>query len=171
MDKNNLIAGLDLQPHPEGGYFRRTYAASGLCSAAHGPQRPTMSSIYYLLTEDSPIGHWHRNRSDILHYFHCGSPLQYWLLSPAGELSGHTLGCHLEAGETPQLLVPGGYWKATELLAGECGLLSEAVTPGFETEDMEMAEAERLAADFPQHASLIHRLALPTAPLPRGGGR
>lgn len=119
-----------------------------------------MSSIYYLLTDDSPIGHWHRNRSDIMHYFHAGSPLRYWLLSPRGELTCSLLGSEPEADQHLQLLVPGSYWKATELTEGEYGLLSEAVCPAFSTEDMEMACPLQLAAEFPQHREIIRRLAV-----------
>ncbi len=159
MNKNNLIARLGLEPHPEGGYFRRVFTSGYDSSAANGACRPAMSSIYYLLTDTSPVGHWHRNQSDIMHYFHLGAPLTYRLISPVGELSQTILGPGLEAGQQLQLLVPGGYWKATELEAGEYGLLSEAVCPGFVQEDMEMATAVRLAAVFPQHSSIIHRLA------------
>jgi predicted cupin superfamily sugar epimerase len=159
MNKNNLIASLALKPHPEGGYFRRTFTSDHLCTTNNSHQRPAMSSIYYLLTDDSPVGHWHRNRSDIMHYFHLGSALRYWLISPEGKLTGVTLGPGLATGQQLQLLVPGGYWKASELAAGEFGLLSEAVCPGFVPQDMEMASAVRLAAEFPQHHAIIQRLA------------
>jgi hypothetical protein len=152
-----LIASLELKPHPEGGYFRRTFTSSHTCDR---DRRAAMSTIYYLLTEDSPVGHWHRNQSDIMHYFHLGTPLQYWLICPLGNLSQITLGAELGAGQQLQLLVPGGYWKATELNTGEYGLLSEAVCPEFDTRDCELANAEQLCALFPQHRAIIQRLAL-----------
>lgn len=158
MNKNTLIAALALQPHAEGGYFRRSFASAYNTTSA-GAERPAMSSIYYLLTDDSPIGHWHRNRSDIMHYFHAGEALRYWLIDPGGELSQHTLGLDLAAGETPQLLVPGGYWKATELCSGHYGLISEAVCPGFDLADMDLAAAAHLAEQFPEHQAIIRRLA------------
>lgn len=165
MTKTKLIAALGLIPHDEGGYFRRTFASDHSATSADGGPRPAMTSIYYLLTDDSPVGHWHRNRSDIMHYFHCGGPLHYWLINPAGELSHHILGCDIGAGEQLQLLVPGGYWKATELTAGpEYGLLSEAVCPGFCPQHMEMASADQLAADYPIHEAIIRRLADDSAP-------
>lgn len=159
MNKNNLIARLALKPHPEGGYFRRVFTSGHHSTTDNGSQRPAMSSIYYLLTDDSPVGHWHRNQSDIMHYFHLGSALRYWLISPSGNLTVATLGPKLEAGQQLQLLVPGGYWKATELESGEYGLLSEAVCPGFVPQDMEMASATTLGAEFPQHKTIIQRLA------------
>ncbi len=76
MDKLALIRKLQLQPHVEGGYYRRTYNSQ---HNSGEPQRSLMSSIYYLLTDDSPIGYFHRNQSDIIHYCmpakHCATGL------------------------------------------------------------------------------------------------
>ena len=47
-------------------------------------QRYTLTSIHYLLTRESPIGHWNLNRSDILHFFHLGGPITYYLIHPNG---------------------------------------------------------------------------------------
>ena len=116
-----------------------------------------MSSIFYLLSDDSPIGRLHRNRSDILHYWHAGSALRYWLVKPNGELLQVVLGPDLANGEQLQLLVPGGWWKGTELIGGDFGLLSEAVCPGFDFADMELARFDLIAATFPQHAQVLRR--------------
>lgn len=151
MDKRQLIAKLSLEPHVEGGYFRRTYQSGQVIdSAGDGRARHLASSIYYLLTDDSPIGHLHRNRSDILHYFHCGSPLSYLILHPDGRLERAVLGLDLEQGQRPQLLVRGGCWKASELESGEFALISEVVAPGFDYADMELAGMEVLRSQFPQ---------------------
>src|SRR5690606_40803653 len=75
-----LIDTLGLDAHVEGGYFRRHYEpGSGRRLATEHGQRFSMTCIYYLLTADSPIGHFHRNRSDIMHFFHAGDPLTYYL--------------------------------------------------------------------------------------------
>ncbi len=141
MNKQQLISRLQLEAHPEGGYFRRTYTATQLSSAG---ERPCMSSIFYLLTDDSPVGHLHRNRSDIVHYWQGGSPLNYLLLSPDGKLTELTLGPELDRDQQLQLTVPGGYWKASHLAEGEYGLISEAVCPGFSFDDHAMAGPELL---------------------------
>ncbi len=149
MDKQTLIEQLQLEPHLEGGYFRRTYASGMTLEAEPGKPRPSLSSIYYLLTDDSPIGYFHCNRSDILHYWHSGSALRYLLISPAGEFTSFVLGPDLQAGEQLQACVPGGYWKATVLEQGEYGLLSEAVSPGFDYADMTLANRVQMQKDFP----------------------
>jgi len=119
------MAKLSLEPHPEGGHFKRIYTSPLLHDVAHA-QRPLCTSIYYLLTREQPIGRMHRNRSDILHYFLDGGPLEYLLLSADGALRR----ARLDA-DSPFLLVPGGCWKASHLLEGAGhALIAEVVTPG-----------------------------------------
>ena len=144
MDKQQLIAYLQLEPHPhEGGYFRRTYEAQASVPMFAG-QRKLMTSIFYLLTNDSPRAFLHRNRSDIVHYFHVGDPVEYLLIDPDGNIHKTIMGADLAAGQLLQLTVPGGYWKSSRLVSGEYGLISEAVAPGFDYADNELADEEFL---------------------------
>lgn len=143
--KEMLIEKLGLQEHIEGGYFARTYQSS-----VQNGMRPLMTSIFYMLTSDRPIGHFHKNKSDIMHYFHLGSPMTYLTISPEGRLEKFVLGSDMSKGHSLQLLVKGGYWKASVLEeGGEFGLLSEAVAPGFDYEDMTIGKAEVLKDLFP----------------------
>ncbi len=159
INKHQLIHSLQLQPHVEGGYFRRTYQSD------HRPALPTesgerlrLTSILYLLTDDARVGHWHLNRSDILHFFHRGEAITYYLIDDtSGELSRHILGPDPTAGHQLQLAVPGGTWKASHLPLGEYGLISEAVCPGFEFADMTLGQRAELQQRFPQHEALISR--------------
>lgn len=150
MNKHDLIAQLNLTEHTEGGYFVESYRATATISTERiGGDRSLLTSIYYLLTDDRPIDHLHRNQSDILHYFQAGSAITYLLVDPAGNLSQVKLGLNFAAGEVGQLLVPGGYWKAAVLESGEYGLLGESVAPGFDYRDMEIAEADSFKTEFP----------------------
>jgi predicted cupin superfamily sugar epimerase len=108
-----------------------------------------MTSIFYMLTSNRPIGHFHKNKSDIMHYFHLGSPMIYLTISPKGELEKFTLGPDIMQGHLLQLMVKGGYWKASALEKGDFGLLSEAVSPGFDYDDMTIAEPDVLRNQFP----------------------
>lgn len=157
---SQLITHLGLEQHIEGGYFKQTFKAEHRAplQTQQGP-RTTMTSIYYLLTADAPIGHFHLNRSDIMHYFHSGDAITYYLIHPDGRLETLELGNDLDAGQTFQFVVPGGVWKASSLNAGPSGygLLGEAVAPGFEYEDMQLGTKAALSAAFPQHQALIER--------------
>jgi len=149
MNKQLIIKNLALEPHPsEGGYFKRTYS-SEIATHSLAGERKILSSIYYMLCDDSPMGYLHKNRSDIIHYFHSGSPIIYMIIHPDGQLEKQILGNDLTRGQIPQFIVRGGCWKASELLDGEYGLLSEAVSPGFEYADMELADAMAIQQQFP----------------------
>lgn len=151
MNKHDLIEQLSLTEHTEGGYFAETYRSDLTVSTDRvESDRNISTSIYYLLTDDRPINHLNRNQSDIMHYFQAGSAITYLLVSPQGELTKVKLGLNFNDGETAQLLVPGGYWKAAVLESGEFGLLGESVAPGFDYRDMEIAEADSIKSLFPQ---------------------
>ncbi len=149
INKQDIIQKFSLQMHSEGGYFSETYRSNMMIETdREGQQRTLLTSIYYLLTDDRPIDHFHINQSDTMHYFHAGSAINYLILHPNGTLQKFKLGMNLAKGETPQLLVPGGYWKAAFLEEGEFGLLGEAVAPGFEYRDMKIAEPETFRQQF-----------------------
>lgn len=158
MNKQQWIEQLGLEPHVEGGYFRRSYASAGVVG-----DRISLTCIYYLLSDDSPLGYWHRNQSDIVHFFHQGAALEYYLLGPGGGLSRQVLGADASAGQVLQLAVPGGTWKCTHLSRGEFGLISEAVVPGFDYADMELGDVALLSAQYPQHVALFERFCKPVA--------
>tara|TARA_A200000159_G_scaffold164761_1_gene196061 strand:- start:1019 stop:1588 length:570 start_codon:yes stop_codon:yes gene_type:complete len=164
-----LVEHLGLDGHIEGGFFRRTYASDYTLLTADDRERLSLSSIFYLLAAESPIGHFHLNQSDIVHYFHLGDPITYYLLHPSGKLETTVMGSDVRNGQVLQLTVPGGVWKASEIPANGShgfGLISEAVTPGFEYDDMTLGYRDLLMARFPQHEALVKRLSHARAPNP-----
>lgn len=76
------IRHLDLQPHPEGGFFRETYRAS-LGIAAFGGSRDASTAIYFLLAGDA-FSALHRLRSDEVWHFYAGSALLVHSIDPEG---------------------------------------------------------------------------------------
>ena len=162
LTANQLINALELEGHVEGGYFKQTFKADHrpMLSTSHG-DRVTMTSIYYLLTGESPIGHFHMNQSDIMHYFHMGDPITYYLINEDGSLESHILGPDPTQGHTRQMVVKGGTWKASVIpqkgLYGY-GLIGEAVAPGFEYTDMQLGKRSAMLSAFPQHADVIKKL-------------
>ncbi len=140
LTADQLLNQLGLEPHPlESGYFRRTYESRQTMELVQGQERFLGTSIYYCLTTDSPINFFHRNRSDILHFYHLGGVLEYTTLTDQGALNVCRLGNDVMQGEMLQLLVPGHVWKAARLVQGDFALISEVVIPGFEYKDNEIA--------------------------------
>ena len=167
LSAEDLIEALGLEGHVEGGFFRRTFEAQDQprVDAGRG-ERFSMTSIFYLLTAEGPIGHFHRNESAIVHYFHSGDPIEYFLIHPDGELETVTMGPDPRAGHRLQLTVGGGIWKASRLSRGNLGygLISEAVSPGFDYADMTLGITTELVERFPQHEDVIRPLSREQAP-------
>lgn len=160
----DVAKALNLSGHLEGGFFRRTYQADDYAKLSTDKgERFILTSIFYMLTSQSPIGHFHLNKSDIVHYYHMGDPIRYTLIYPDGKLEQVIMGSDVTKGELLQLTVKGGIWKSSELLAGEhgYGLISEAVSPGFDYADMTLGTNELLQEKFPQHWGLVERLIKP----------
>ena len=161
LSAETVVENLRLDRHVEGGFFRRTYASDYRLQTPTASDRSSMTSIFYLLATQSPIGHFHINRSDIVHYFHLGDPISYYLIHPDGKLEIVVMGNNLLAGQQLQMTVPGGVWKASQIPAdGEhgFGLVSEAVSPGFDYTDMTLGYCDELLELFPQYEELIRRL-------------
>lgn len=153
-----LITRLGLERHPEGGWYARIHTAAAVVDTAYGP-RARVTSIHYLLTTDEPRGRLHRNRSDILHYLQGGGPVEYLLLDESGQLRRVVLGS--EANQSLFLHVPGGVWKASQLIAGAShALVSEAVVPGFDFADHSFAD-QRLLDRYPEHRAELRPFTRP----------
>jgi predicted cupin superfamily sugar epimerase len=163
-DARLLIEQLQLEPHPEGGWFRETYRSPGEIPAAALPEgytggRAFSTAVYFLLAGEE-FSAFHRIRSDELWHFHAGSDLLVHVLSPGGDCRVVTLGdARGRAGVCFQAAVPAGTWFAAELRdkAGYA-LVGCTVAPGFDFRDFELADTERLAREFPGHEGLIRRL-------------
>ena len=149
-DVAGLISALNLAPHDEGGWFRETYRSPQTvdCPDRDGGVRSLMTTIHYLLDRRRPLTVLHANRSDIVHFHEGGGAFLYLLLWPDGRLEETLIG----PGHDRQLTVPGGVWKAAELVEGDWGLIGEAVSPGFDYRDRTLAVGEDILKRFPQHA-------------------
>ncbi|TNE64946.1 MAG: cupin domain-containing protein [Rhodobacteraceae bacterium] len=133
MQADEIIAHLNLAPHPEGGHYRQTWIAN-----ADAGNRPTGTCIYFLLKAGEQ-SHWHRvDATEIWHYY-AGAPLILSLAeTEAGPARDLMLGAELGAGETPQLIVPEAHWQAART-TGAWTLVGCTVSPGFRFEGFELA--------------------------------
>jgi uncharacterized protein len=139
-----LIDKLQLQPHPEGGFYRETWR-SDLClpqsilPAAYTGDRSAGTSILFLL----PMGHcsrWHRVRSAELWFHQAGDPLE---LAMTETLDGASQTIQLGRDYAFQAIVPPNYWQKATPVPGAAGyaLVACVVVPGFDFADFELIAA------------------------------
>lgn len=126
MHAADIVKLLEMQPHPEGGYFKESFRD------AHS------TGIYYLL-EAGDCSHWHRvhGSAELWHHY-AGGPLALTLSANGHDAEAHRLGKHIAAGERPQLVVPPGWWQTAESL-GRWTLVGCTVSPAFDFANFEMA--------------------------------
>ncbi len=101
------------------------------------------------------MGRLHVNRSDIVHFYQLGEPIECTIVSPAGKIERIILGPEVGGSHSLQLTVPGGWWKASRLLSGSYGLISEAVSPGFEYDDMRFVTLDEIESTHPALADQL----------------
>ncbi|WP_114193163.1 cupin domain-containing protein [Edaphovirga cremea] len=161
MNKDQLIEDLSLVRHEEGGFYKECFRSDHKIKTerkSNSGTRALATCIFYMLTDDYPIGYFHKNQSPILHFFHAGGPLIYRFIHPDGRTEKHILGPDIDKGHKLQLVGPGNCWKSTELIQGESfGLISEVVFPGWEQDDWAMATQEELYSALPQHRIWIEK--------------
>lgn len=150
------IARLGLERHPEGGFYRETYRSPA--RMGEGDPRAVCTAIVYLL-EGGDFSALHRIRSDEMWHFHDGAPLRLHLLGPQGRYRTVLLGRDVSAGHLPQAVVPAGVWfGATVEDPRSFSLVGCTVAPGFEFEDLQIGDRNRLLLEYPEHRELIVRL-------------
>jgi predicted cupin superfamily sugar epimerase len=128
----DIIARLELKPHPEGGHFRETFRDARL--DANG--RSVSTAIYFLLARGE-YSHWHRIDAVEVWHFYAGSPLKLQVADGDGTRS-MILGPDVAAGEVPQAIVPANAWQAAES-CGDWTLAGCTVAPGFDFAAFELA--------------------------------
>jgi predicted cupin superfamily sugar epimerase len=156
LTAEEVIKKLDLRPLPdEGGYYRQTYK-SDMEFPTNGfgidldSMRRISTAIYFLETPDG-FSALHRVRSDEVYHFYAGDPVDMIQIDDSGILSRFILGSDILNNQSPQLVVPKGKWQASRLEAGgRWALMGSTVAPGFEFEDFELADRDRMLLQFPQ---------------------
>ncbi|XP_058089339.1 uncharacterized protein LOC131236222 [Magnolia sinica] len=174
---SEIAAVLNLQPHPEGGFYSETFRDSSITlSKSQLPShykvdRPISTSIYFLLPSGS-VSHLHRIPCAETWHFYMGEPLTVFELSEDGKIKLTALGTDLEAGQRPQYTVPPNVWfgsfptgdvesyspDGTSLVKAPArdaenhySLVGCTCAPAFQFQDFELASRANVLA-FASHA-------------------
>lgn len=148
------ISHLQLETHPEGGFYRRCFTSPVMIDTNRG-ERPSMTAIYYLL-QGNGFSAWHRLASSEIWHFHAGAACRIYQLTASGVLSEQVLEPH-----KPLITIAPNTWFAAELVAPspEAFMLASCtVSPGFDFADFELGDRETLVNLYPRHLDLVCRL-------------
>jgi uncharacterized protein len=138
MEKPELAALLDLERHPEGGWYRETWRSTvEFAPPGYDGTRASATAIYFLLAPGEE-SRWHRVRSAEIWLWHSGGPLTLAYGETPEGATAFTLGPDVQAGQQPQVVVPAGAWQAARPAGGEPVLVSCIVSPGFDFADFTM---------------------------------
>jgi len=146
-----LIKQHQLQPHPEGGWFRELHRGNLQVQRGDGARRSGLTAILFLLPEQA-FSCWHRVLgADEAWTQIAGDPLELLQCRPNGE---DLLKLRLST-EAPLHVVPADHWQAARS-TGRYSLVSCCVGPGFDFADFEMLR-QRPLKDRPvlAHPELI----------------
>jgi len=155
-----LMAELELSPHPEGGFFRQVHRSKRRVQplVAGRSERSALTVIYFLFVAGT-ISRWHRVGSDEAWHFYEGEGLE--LLSMDPDFSGVRRELLGPVGEDsrPARVVEAGFWQAARPL-GAYALVGCSVGPGFDFEDFDLLndfeiEAERVRQRHPAVARFL----------------
>jgi predicted cupin superfamily sugar epimerase len=147
-----LITQLDLQAHPEGGFYRELHRSVLTVRRQDGDTRSALTTIYYLLVAGE-AGQWHRVAADEVWHFYEGDVLELAVASPAANaITASRLG-PLAADAEPVRVVAAGCWQAARTL-GAFTLVGCSVGPGFDFADFLLLR-DLSAADAAVRESLL----------------
>ena len=164
MTANEIAELLQLSPNATCGSVRVTYTskqtiAAGGLPAPFAEERPLGSGLYFLVTPNAPVRP-HRIHNDQLYHYYLGDPLELFLLHGDGSVERVIVGPEIANGQRVQLLIPGNTFHTARLLGGGEWFLGgstewPAVVP---EEDVEIADVERLTAQYPNVADDIRAI-------------
>ena len=140
LSADEVIALLDLRPHPEGGFYRETFRDA----KPDGGGRAASTAIYFLL----PAGmrsRWHRVDAAEIWHFYAGATLDLFIADRTGAQTKLRLGADLANRERPQAVVPAHCWQAAES-RGDWTLVGCTVAPGFEFAHFEIRDGDETLA-------------------------
>lgn len=151
-----LVKSLELNQHPEGGFYKETYRSVDQTNTPAG-KRNLCTVIYFLLTSEN-VSKFHQIKSDEHWFWHEGSTLSIHLL----EKNEHRilkLGAIGNENTFPQQVVPAHtIFGSTVDEENSYALVSCVVAPGFDFEDFKLFTSEELLKNFPSSQRIIEQL-------------
>ena len=152
------IKKLNLQEHPEGGYYIEVHRSEILVGLHRNKSfRSACTVIYYLLKGDQ-FSSFHMLMSDETWHFCLGSSITLHIIKGDGALSEIKLGMNFDDNEGFQAIIGSGSWFAASVNdVSSYSLVGCTVSPGFDYRDWKMANIKSLTKLYPQHKAVIEK--------------
>jgi predicted cupin superfamily sugar epimerase len=167
LSADEIRSLLKLEPNATCGYVRETYLsklsiAPGGLPAPFADGRPLGSALYFMMSPAAPVK-LHRIKNNQLYHHYLGDPIEVLMLHEDGTHTLATLGADLRAGQRVQLFIPGNTFHTARIIGGRRWFLGASTEwPGVvPSEDVELGNAEALAAKYPDVAAEIRSFPLP----------
>jgi uncharacterized protein len=160
MNGEYWIKKLNLQKHPEGGYYRENYRCQDIINqdkllTRYNDSRNSSTAIYYLLLKEE-FSAFHRLKSDEIFHFYSGSTLIIDMIDNKGKYYQFKLGNNPDKNEFLQLVIPHGCWFASHVSeSNSYSLIGCTVSPGFDFADFSLGNREELISSYPDFIEII----------------
>ncbi|MGV1013713.1 MAG: cupin domain-containing protein [Methyloceanibacter sp.] len=167
LTADEVRALLKLEPNQTCGFVRDTYKsalsiAPGGLPAPFADGRPLGSGLYFMVTPEAPVK-LHRIQNDQLYHYYLGDPIELLLLYESGKSDLVVVGPDIAGGQRVQLFIPGGTFHTARIIVARQWFLGGSTEwPGVVVaEDVELGDAEALAAKYPDVATEIRTFPVP----------
>jgi predicted cupin superfamily sugar epimerase len=144
-DMNAVIDALQLEPHPEGGFYKEMHRANSLMRESNGNNKNAYSSIYYLLSGHD-FSAWHRIQSDETWFFHLGCDITIHYFDSKNKLTAVQIG--LESKQFQATILANTWFAAKPLIAQSFSLVSCVVSHAFTFTEFEMGQRQLLLDSY-----------------------
>ena len=156
------IKKLELEKHPEGGWFKEIYRSDKIIVINSLPEgftglRNFSTSIYYLIAGED-FSAFHRIKSDEIWHYYAGSSSVEIISIVDGQIKKQLCGNKTDEGNQFQVIVPKNTWFAARLSNQDgYALVGCTVSPGFHFDDFEIA-GKSLLKEYPDLKKEIEKL-------------
>lgn len=161
INADYIVNNLNMQEHPEGGFFTETYRSNDMVKKSVLParycgDRSFSTAIYYLL-KSGQVSKFHRLKTDEIWHFYTGCPMELNIIEENGNFSRILLGANISKGEISQFVVKMNSWIAAKpSVPDSFSLVGCTMSPGFDFMDFEIADSNKLIEYYPLLKGIIN---------------
>jgi predicted cupin superfamily sugar epimerase len=159
---------LKLEPNATCGFVRETFKselmiAPGGLPAPFEDGRPLGTALYFMVTPEAPVK-LHRIKNEQLYHYYLGDPIEVLLLRENGDSELLVVGPNIVGGHMLQLYIPGNTFHTARVTGKRRWFLGASTEwPGVvpRDRDVELGDADQLAAKYPEAAADIRKFPVP----------